>query len=83
MKYIRNILIALDQATNTIIGGEPDETISAKIYRMANIDSEPKYSKNWKILEHTINLIFFDKNHCKDSFTSEENRSQISSTYKK
>ena len=31
MKYIWNVLIAIDQLANTILGGDPDETISISI----------------------------------------------------
>lgn len=30
-KYLFNILISLDQLVNTILGGDPDETISSRL----------------------------------------------------
>lgn len=30
-KYLYNILISLDQLGNTILGGDPDETISSRL----------------------------------------------------
>jgi hypothetical protein len=33
MRYIRNILISLDQLVNTIFGGDPDMTISGRLGR--------------------------------------------------
>lgn len=32
-KYIRNILISIDQLVNTILGGDPDWTISSRLGR--------------------------------------------------
>ena len=32
-KYIRNILISIDQLANTLLGGDPDMTISARLGR--------------------------------------------------
>ena len=45
--YFLQILIALDQLTNTIFGGWADETLSARCYR----------EKRW--FQHVINLLFF------------------------
>lgn len=33
MRYIHNIFIAIDQLINTILGGDPDMTISARLGR--------------------------------------------------
>jgi hypothetical protein len=32
-KYLKNILISIDQLINTLAGGDPDETISARLGR--------------------------------------------------
>lgn len=78
MKYIKNVLIALDQLANTLIGGQPDETISAKAYRMR----VEKDSFGWKSTEKLINFLFFDEKHCEKSAFSEKSRRQIASWYK-
>lgn len=78
MKYLKNILIAVDQLANTLIGGQPDETISAKAYRMrVEHNSIP-----WKNMEKLINFLFFDEKHCEKSAFSEKSRRQIASWYK-
>lgn len=33
LKYLKNILIGIDQLINSICGGDPDETISARLGR--------------------------------------------------
>jgi hypothetical protein len=65
MSYLKNVLIAIDQLINTLIGGYPDETLSSHAYRM-----DMKGIRKWprKLID---TLLFFDKNHCEDSFTSE------------
>jgi hypothetical protein len=30
-RYVRNLLISLDQLANTILGGDPDETMSSRM----------------------------------------------------
>lgn len=34
--YIRRVLVAIDQAANVVLGGNPDETISARSQRAAS-----------------------------------------------
>lgn len=64
-KYIRRLLIALDQSANVLLGGEPDETISSRAGRNQDV-------KKWaKILCKGLNWI--DSGHCAESieFTPE------------
>ena len=60
------VLIAIDQLVNAIFGGWADESISARAYR-----------SGWKIRQALINAMFFDANHCLDSYLSERRRSQL------
>lgn len=71
MEYIKNILIGIDQLINTIIKGDPDETISSRAWR-----SYADGSLKWpKIL---IDFIFFwEKDHCYNAYLSEVNRTQL------
>ncbi len=77
--YIKRVAIAFDQLLNTIGGGQPDETISAKIYRK----SINPGTDGWKFAEKVVNTIFFDKNHCKDSYMSEIHRTQFPRDYRR
>lgn len=63
--YIKNILICLDQLCNTLLGGYPDETLSSRAYRLdvSQINSLPR-----KLID---TLLWFDTNHCEESFISE------------
>lgn len=70
-EYFKNILLGIDQLVNTVISGEPDETLSSRAWRHY-VDGSRKWPK---IL---IDLIFFwDKDHCYNSYLSEINRTQI------
>lgn len=69
--YIKNILIALDQLLNTIFNGWPDETLSARAHRL-----EQERGRKWP--RFLIDLIlFFDKDHCYQSYLSEIERRQL------
>lgn len=77
MRYIKNVMIAIDQLANCILGGMPDETISAKVYRMR------ERGFYWEYLRIMIDKLFwFDKNHCLESYNSELYRKQISAEYR-
>ena len=59
------VLIALDQLVNALIGGWADETLSSHAYRR-----HPR-------LARVINaLLWFDPDHCRGSFESERLRLQ-------
>lgn len=72
-KYIWKVAIALDQLLNTLLAGWPDETLSSRTYRLANLADCKK--KRWVIAEKVINAIFFwQKDHCYQSYLSELER---------
>lgn len=54
-KYLFNILIAIDRLVNSVIGGDPDETISHRAY-----DHYPRLAK-------VINWLFRNKKHCEEA----------------
>ena len=68
---MKQVLIALDQLVNALCGGWADESISARAYR-----------SKWKIREKIINALFFDRNHCVDSYLSEKQRNQLPAEYR-
>ena len=74
--YIFNNLIAFDQQCNTLLLGQPDETISARCYRMRS------HGIFWRRLCLCINLLFGDDGHCKSAHTSELLRSQLPPEYR-
>ena len=69
--YIKNILIALDQVLNTIFAGSCDETLSSRAWRL-----EQERGRKWpRFLIDAI--LFFDKDHCHQSYLSEIERRQL------
>lgn len=67
MNYLTRNLIALDQMVNTLVGGWPDETISARAYR-----AEMDQRLVGRVLRPLIDLLFFfDRDHCASSYLSE------------
>lgn len=65
------VLIAIDQLANTLIGGYADETISARVYR--------HYLKGEQVWAYKlINALFFlQQDHCKEAYQSELERAQL------
>jgi hypothetical protein len=75
LKYIKNILIALDQLFNSFVFGAPDETLSARAYRLRD--------EGWWIVYKVINgLFFWQDDHCKGSYTSEVIRKHLPEEYR-
>ena len=71
---MKQILIALDQLANTLLGGMADETLSARAWRTQSP------------LHLLIDAIFFwdrqgPKRHCQLSYESEVLRSQLPKGY--
>lgn len=65
------VLIAIDQLINTLFGGMADETLSSRAYRL-----ELERGRFWarKLID---GILFFDKDHCKESYESEILRRQL------
>jgi hypothetical protein len=64
-KYVRNLLVAIDQLFNAIFGGSPDECISTRAY-----DHYPR-------LERFINWLFCNPKHCEESKNNEADEGVI------
>ena len=71
--YINNNLIAVDQLFNTLLLGEPDETLSSRAYR-----ADQANKVFGRVFRPLIDLLFFwQDQHCKQSFLSEINNRQL------
>ena len=72
-QYILQVLIAIDQVVNTLLGGYADETLSARAWR-----TEQKGRIFGRFFRPLIDLIlFFDPDHCFHSYESEKKRRQF------
>lgn len=78
--YAYHNLIAIDQLLNTLTGGAADETLSSRAYRGAVLKEHPR--KRWRVIHILINAVFFDRNHCKESYFSEVYRRQYTDDFK-
>ena len=64
-QYIKNVLIAIDQLFNAVIGGYCDESLSSRAYRW-----EKNGVRSWP--RNLVDALFFwEKEHCKSSYESE------------
>ena len=74
--YVMKVLIAFDQLANAVIGGHPDETLSAAAHR-GHLEGR----SGWRNL---INgLFWWQGDHCRDAHQSELNRKQLPKEYQK
>ena len=67
-KYFWNVLIAIDQLCNTILGGDPDETISSRA-------GKKQHDQAWARMLCKL-LHKLDMNHCKDSIEEDEGKDE-------
>jgi hypothetical protein len=72
--YVMKVLIAFDQLANAVIGGHPDETLSAAAHRR-HLEGR----SGWR---NFINgLFWWQQDHCLDAHQSELNRKQMPKEY--
>jgi hypothetical protein len=64
-KYVMGVLIGLDQWANTVLGGDPDETISSRAGK-----SKRQGGRLGKWLCKGLDLI--DPGHCEDAIEPDE-----------
>lgn len=70
--WLNQVLVAIDQLINALIGGWADETLSSCAYRM---DQKGARAAPLRCLIDTI--FFWQPEHCKQAFESERNRLQL------
>lgn len=70
-KYLWNILVSIDQFANTILGGDPDETLSSRAAK-----AEGKGSRWGCLLCRFLGMI--DDNHCGKSREADEGKAALS-----
>jgi hypothetical protein len=61
-KYLKNILVSLDQLLNTICAGSPDETMSSRLGRYKD---ENRVAKFFAKIVNT--MFFWQKDHTTES----------------
>jgi hypothetical protein len=76
MSRVLEVLVALDQLVNAVLGGYADETLSARCWRLQTF---PPYSTLRPIIDR---LFFWQNDHCRSSFESEQRRAQLPKEYR-
>lgn len=72
-KYFINIVIAIDQLCNAILGGDPDETISSRLGKVVARNAE---SNNLAWLICYV-LDWIDPGHCRDAIEKDEGKDEV------
>ena len=65
LAWVFRVLIAIDQLLNTVIGGDPDETISSRAAKGA-----ARGVAGWCLLCRLLDLV--DRDHCRKSLEPDE-----------
>lgn len=74
---LMQLLIALDQVGNALLGGWADETLSARAYRCQHL------SLAWRWAHAGIDAAFFwQDQHCRASYFAESARQQLPPEYR-
>ena len=71
MTYAKAVLIAVDQFLNALLCGWPDETLSSRCWRW-----DRDGVRHWP--RRLVDALFFwEKEHCRESYESEQLRMQM------
>ncbi len=70
--YFWNVLVSVDQFANTLLGGDPDETMSSRMGKAIN-EGRCKFCK---VVCWVLNKI--DKDHCNKSIELDEGSRSLS-----
>ena len=79
-EYLRHNLIAIDQLANALLGGFPDETISARLYR--NRHKHSFVDTLSLMVDLVFELLTGEKNHCKNAYKWELRKGNLPNLYK-
>jgi hypothetical protein len=76
-KYLLNILISIDQLGNTVLGGDPDETISSRLgkIKIGHGGRIPWYRPLCKVIDWGLELI--DPGHSVDAIEGDEGKDAL------
>lgn len=79
MTYFLHVLIAIDQLGNAMLGGAPDETLSARAWR-----SESHGKMLGMAFRPLIDALFcmVESNHCEKAFIAELKKMQLPKEYR-
>lgn len=71
LRVVVQIVIAIDQLLNTLLGGWADETVSARAWRQQR-------KLRWWVAKEVIDSIFFiEDHHCYRAYLAEQERRHL------
>ena len=66
-----NVLIALTQLVNALLGGWPDESTSARAHRQ-------QHKRRWRVTRRVVNAVFWwEPDHCQAAYFAEKARRHL------
>ncbi|WP_372646145.1 hypothetical protein [Ancylomarina sp.] len=75
MSYLSNFFVSLDQLGNTLAGGHPDNTISARIgYYNYHDDYCKETALHWRLFRQIVDTTFYPvygEGHCHEAYYNE------------
>ncbi|WP_119157962.1 pseudouridine synthase [Caldimonas tepidiphila] len=73
---MKQILIAIDQLGNALLGGHADETLSARAWRQ-------RHKRRWALAVRALDAAFFwQEAHCAASYAAEQARRHLPPEYR-
>ena len=78
MSYWLNLAIAFDQLLNALFAGSPDETLSARAYRLS-----VERGRHWprRVIDGLFLVLFWQRSHCQQAHASELLRKHLPPQY--
>ena len=70
-KYLWNILVWIDQGLNTLLGGDPDETLSSRMGKAIRENRCVLCKWMCRFLD------LFETNHCEKSIEKDEGKNEV------
>jgi hypothetical protein len=83
MPYLFNVLVGFDQLGNAVAGGNPDNTVSARVGYFASPEHISRVKGFWRFLEKVIDFTFMPvqgRGHCYVAWRDEKDEMDIEGT---
>jgi len=75
--YVFNLLVAGDTFLNTVIGGDPGETISSRMGK-GKLKGQPVHTFLSRVIDAVFKVLFNESDHCVNAIQHDEGKGAIS-----
>ncbi|MGP4843300.1 hypothetical protein ACTXGQ_04140 [Marinobacter sp. 1Y8] len=75
--YAFNLFVAADNMVNTVIGGDPGETISSRLGK-GKLARKPVHTFLSRVVDVIFEMLFSQRDHCVNSIQHDEGKGAIS-----